>query len=306
MKKNQIKQYIEAGVNVNVYQLPCMKEHLVEFDDKQKEVTGMPLTKHWAAVGGTGSGKSQTLVNFIQRTCIDGKPSFDKVYLCCKTPEEPLYAFLKQQLKSNMIVLDDILSPELPRCKDFPLADKKKPKHTLLVFDDCAGDDCKSNVKAKLDDYFKFGRKRLITCCFISQSYFDIGRFVRKQLSFVLLNGINSKRDFDAICREYAFDTDVFTKAVMSNMYDYVKHKNPIGFMRITCARCPNDKKVSCDWTEYLNPNDFREGIKRGETKTTNAATTDADENKEEDDSESDEDAGENGVHYTLADLLKK
>jgi hypothetical protein len=146
---------------------------------------------------------------------------------------------------------------DFPSANEFPDLDKDNDNKYLIIFDDCVNDtDTKSEKKMK--EYFTYGRAKGLTCCFLSQSYFQTNIFIRKQVSWVLLCGINSNRDLKSILKEYAIG-DVSDKQ-LKEMYEYAKTQeepNDVTFLKICTYHCPMDKKFSRNWIQYLNPNEF-------------------------------------------------
>ena len=77
-------------------------------------------------IGGTGTGKTNSLLNYISRS----SGEFSEVIVCSfSTTDEPLYNLLEE----NGVTLYNNID-EVPDLEEYDDEDKKKPK--LIVFDD--------------------------------------------------------------------------------------------------------------------------------------------------------------------------
>lgn len=261
---------------INFYHLDGVKKYLYSPDDLQKQYTGIPLFEHILFCGATKSGKTLSLINYIELGQKE-KLMFDKVYCVFKT-EEPLYSFLSDTLGDKMVRYKSI--KELPQVNDFEdtaviyernkaeyekdkknkkkKAEFKKPPLYLLILDDCIND--RGIADKKIQDYYAFGRKKGFTICYLSQSYFHTNDFVRKNTSWVILNGINSETDLRNICLNYSLPNVNYK--TLGRMYEYCKIKknnDDVNFMKICCYYCDKNKKISKNFLDYLNPDEFKE-----------------------------------------------
>lgn len=238
---------------VNFYTLPKFKKFSPEIKDNQVKHTYMPLFEHILICGKTKSGKTQTLANLIERSSRNGG-TYRKIFMVVKKMEE-MTRFLKAELGDKLEIFFDV--GDFPSVKEFPDLSEKNNDKWLVIFDDCVNDTDKRTEK-KIREFYTFGRAKGICCVYLSQSYFDTDRFIRKQMSWILLCGINSNRDLSSICREYSIgDVDV---EQMKAMYDYAKQQtepNEINFLKICTYHCPIEKKFSKNWGEYLSPSNF-------------------------------------------------
>ena len=147
--------------------------------------------------------------------------TFDKIFISYQT-DEILYSFLKEKLKDKLVLIKGL--NDFPDFNDFEDSmNLKKPPKYLVVFDDCLNEKNKINIK-KIEDFFKVGRKKAITVCFLTQRYYDTNRFVRSQCSYVLLSSI-SKKDVISILKESGLDLN---KQEFMNIYNIAtKKENP-------------------------------------------------------------------------------
>jgi hypothetical protein len=72
----------------------------------------------------------------------------------------------------------------------------------LLIVDDFVADDPKS--LKPLEHIWLRGRKNGISSIFISQSYFDTPKMLRKNSEYVLMKEMGNPQDIKRIAREYA------------------------------------------------------------------------------------------------------
>jgi hypothetical protein len=266
--------YYRNGKKGNFYTLPSVKKYMTKHDDTQKEFTGIGITHHCLAVGKTNSGKSNTLMNYIYRTSLPRKGTFTKILLCVKKLEA-FNKLLLSELKDLCLVFTDL--DHFPSVSEFEDLDDKNDNHYLVVFDDVINDKSRKDVK-KINEYFTYGRSKGVHCFFLSQSFFDTERFVRKQVSFVILCGIAGKGDLQRILRDYQFgDVNIPT---LENMYNYCKQQenaDEINFMKICTFECPLGQRFSKNWLEYLDPAQFYVAEKKDRKKIKKQADSDAD-----------------------------
>lgn len=165
------------------------------------------LNKHILICGTTGSGKSNTLLNIIER--LNG--SFLNIVLCTKLSDEPLYVLLKSKIPSMKIYEGYTKNeknknvPNVPSLESVNEKDDKGYEPTLVIFDDMVGDkdqDC-------ISQFFIRGRKRNVTCIYLTQSYFKTPKTIRLQCQHILLKRGMQKRDLLCILRETSFNIDM-------------------------------------------------------------------------------------------------
>ena len=237
--------------NINIYKTKKLQKYLNNEIDNQKEFTGIGISKHILLCGSTGSGKTNALLNYLILTSKPKLGTFSHIFLCYKT-QEPLYDFLKDELKNNLTEYKNL--DEFPSVNEFP---EQTIDKYLIIFDDCVNDKDKKSEK-KINEYFTYGRKKGITCLFLSQSYYDTLEFIRKNVSYIILCSIQSNNDLYRILSEYSI-SDV-NKKEMLKMYEYaVLKRNPddMPFMKISRNETKN-KKFSRNWTDYINIDDYK------------------------------------------------
>ena len=201
--------------------------------------------------------KQIVFYDYIAQTSKPKKGTFFKIFVCYKT-DEILYDDLKENLGDSIQFFKSI--KDMPDVQDFP--DEKDVDYKykfLVIFDDCVTDKDSYSYK-KVEEYFSFGRKKRITLAFLSQSFFDTDTFIRKQITYLILLSIKGKTDLTNILRQYA--SIGVSAEQLELMFNHATTSTSVEdempFFKVTTAKCPEDKKFSKDWLDYLNPNDFQ------------------------------------------------
>jgi ABC-type sugar transport system ATPase subunit len=173
----------------NFYNLKSVKEYQTKaFNPNFGNKHFIEIPSRILIVGPSGSGKSNTLLNLIKR--FNG--TFNHIYLGLKNSNEPLYQMLIKKLGDSITVYEN---GEIPR-----LSDIQPNGEQLFIFDDLVGDKGANQI---IEDYFKLGRKKNITSIYLSQSYFKTPKFIRDNLSYLIIKKITSKKELKLILNDY-------------------------------------------------------------------------------------------------------
>jgi hypothetical protein len=179
-----------------------MTDKIINFYDKLGLIKNSNLPKTWkkhhiynnsmiSCLGGTGSEKSNALVNYIQRS----SGEFYKIIICSfSTTDEPLYKMLE---KKNVELINDI--EEVPLLSDFDDKNKDKPK--LIVFDDFINLP-KSQMKP-INDFLISGRKFGFTCWLMAQDYASVPKVIVRNINYFILFKINDNISLNNIIRNH-------------------------------------------------------------------------------------------------------
>ena len=148
-------------------------------------------------IGGSGSGKTNTLLNLINE-----QHDIDKIYLYARDLNEPKYKILIKKRKDAGIkhlndpnafiecsnTMDDVY-------EDIDDYNPSRKRKNLIVFDDMIAD-IMSNKKfqAIIKELFIRCRKLNISLVFITQSYFSVPKDVRLNSTHYLIMKISGKR----------------------------------------------------------------------------------------------------------------
>jgi len=233
----------------NFYKSSRIQKKLPKIKDEQFEYTQMKINQHFLICGGTGTGKTNALYSYLLETSRPKNGTFKHIFVVYKT-EEPLYEDLKEQLGKGISFYKSIT--DLPSVDEFPDAIIDNFKHQyLIVFDDCVNDKDK-NSYIKVKNYFTYGRKKGITICYLTQSFFDADGFIRKQMSYLLLLSIKGKTDLNNILREFgSLQCDskelyrIFKTATE-------KRGDELPFLKINCCACDDNVKFSRDYLDFI------------------------------------------------------
>ena len=232
---------------INFYETEKIKKRLPKFKDNQVELTGMKLRSRILLCGSSGSGKTNALYNYLYLTS-KGKGCFKRIFLPYKT-EEPLYDELIEQSKGTITTFRD--ASQIPNVEMFP---DNSNENYLFIFDDMVNERDKAFNK-KLQNYFAFGRKKGLTLIFLTQSYYQTNKFLRDQCSYIILLSIKSEMDLARIIHEY--EIPKISKEQLIKMFDYATQE-PLNFMKITTDKCKITEKISRNFIEYLDPEQFK------------------------------------------------
>ena len=162
-------------------------------------------------IGGSGSGKTNALLNLI-----NNQPDIDKIYLYAKDPYEEKYQYLIN--KREKVGLDHFNDPKAfieysndmqdvyKNIEDYNL--RKNPK-ILMVFDDLIADMINNKkLDSIVTELFIRGRNLSISIAFITQSYFKVPKDVRLNSTHFFLMKIPYKKELQQIALNYSSDID--------------------------------------------------------------------------------------------------
>ena len=165
-------------------------------------------------IGGSGSGKTNTLLNLIKEQ--DSRDVIDKIYLYAKDLSEPKYEYLiKKREDAGIKHLNDpnafiecsnTMDDVYENINNYNPSRKRK---VLIVFDDMIAD-IMSNKKfqAIIKELFIRCRKLNISLVFITQSCFSVPKDVRLNSTHYLIMKINNKRELQNIAINHSADID--------------------------------------------------------------------------------------------------
>ena len=153
-------------------------------------------------MGGSGSGKTNTLLNLI-----NNQSDIDKIYLYAKDPYEDQYQFLIK--KREIIGIKHFNDPKAfieysndmhdvyNNINDY---NPNKENKILIVFDDMIADMINNKkLNSIVAELFIRGRKLNISLVFITQSYFKVPKDVRLNTTHFFIMKIPNKRELQQI-----------------------------------------------------------------------------------------------------------
>jgi hypothetical protein len=225
---------------INFYDLKKVKKHMLKSYNPHFKETQISLPSRIAIVGGTGSGKTSILLNYLALA----QDTFIHIFVVCKM-KEPLYQYLEDELKEDVTFLYDI--KDLPHPND--LIELGNEGNILMVFDDCVQD--KEKDQAKIAQYFLRGRKigYGVTMFYLSQSYFSIPSFIRKQLNYIILRKVNGKTDLGNVLRENSGICDNINQ--LKRIYKIATREFP-NFLMINLFSGDPNKTFSINFDQFI------------------------------------------------------
>ena len=161
-------------------------------------------------IGGSGSGKTNTLLNLINE-----QHDIDKIYLYARDLSEPKYEYLIKKLEdagikhinnlNTFIECSNTMDDVYENIHDY---NPNRRRKILIVFDDMIPD-ILTNKKFQtiVRELFMRCRKLNISLVFISQSYFSVSKDVRLNSTHLIMK-INNRRELQNIAINHFGDID--------------------------------------------------------------------------------------------------
>ena len=164
-------------------------------------------------IGGSGSGKTNLLLNLIEN-----QPDIDKIYLDVKDPYESKYQYLTNKGEGAGInhfndpkAFIDYSNDMHGVYKNINEYNPYKENKILIVFDDMIADMINNKkLNSIVTELFIRGRKLNISLVFITQSYFKVPKDVRLNSSHFFIAKIPNKRELQQIAINHS--SDISTK----------------------------------------------------------------------------------------------
>ena len=191
-------------------------------------------------IGGSGTGKSNAIINFIERS----SGSFSKIIICSfSTTDEPLYNYLQSKIPDVELInnIDDV-----PAVQEFD--DKNKNKQKLIVFDDFVN--LTKKEMQKLFDYAISSRKFGFTCIFISQSYTSVPKIISRNCNYIMIFKINDKVSIKRIIDNHGL-VNTYKPEQIERMYHY-STSMPLGFLTIDLKTQDESKRLRSGFTSFF------------------------------------------------------
>ena len=162
-------------------------------------------------MGGSGSGKTNTLINLINE-----QKDIDKIYLYMRDLSETKYEYLIKKRKdigikhlnnpNAFIECSNTMGDVYQNIDDYNLNRKRK---ILIFFDDMIADIMKNKkFQVIIKELFIRCRKLNISLVFITQSYFSVPKDVRLISTYYLIMKINNRKEQQNIAINHSADID--------------------------------------------------------------------------------------------------
>ena len=181
-------------------------------------------------IGGSGSGKTNALLNLI-----NNQPDIDKIYLYAKDPYEVKYQYLiNKREKVGQNHFDDRkafieYSNDMQDVyKNIEDNKPRKKRKILIIFDDMIADMINNKkLDSVVTELFIRGRNLNISIVFIIQSYFKVPKDVKLNSTLLFIMKIPHKRELQQIALNHSSDIDF--KDIMKIYKKYTKE--PYSFL---------------------------------------------------------------------------
>ena len=187
---------------------------MTNFDDYTNENNGVALkTQHnlkWPyipdhpyrilIIGGSGSGKTNALLNLI-----NNQPDIDKIYLYAKDPYEAKYQYLIN--KREGVGINHFNDPKafIEYSNDMRNVYKNIDEYNINSFDDMIADMINNKkLNSIVTELFIRGRKLNISLVFITQSYIKVPKGLNSTHFFIIK--IPNKRELEQIALNHSSD----------------------------------------------------------------------------------------------------
>ena len=224
---------------INFYE-KMPKKFLDTPDNPNFHLHKLKLPFRMCVVAPSGTGKSNFIVNLIHLFSQGKIGSFASIYIICRNSNEPLYNYLTSKCPS--VVIKEGL-------ENTPPLDKfDKTESHLVIFDDLV-------LSKNLDivsNYYIRCRKKNVSVCFLSQSYYKIPPIIRANCSYMVILKLGGIREINMILSTYGLGV---TKNQLIKMYDYATNEKFCPLL-IDMEENP-DKRFRKGFLEILDPKDF-------------------------------------------------
>ena len=196
----------------NFYKEKDVQKYLSSVDNPKLKLHGLDkLPFRLVCCAPSGSGKTNMILNLVEKFS-KGKGTFNSITIITRNKSEPLYEFLEDQSNKKPKIEEGL--ENLPALDTFD-----KDLQHLVIFDDMV---LEKNQKAMSEMYIR-GRKRGISVCYLSQSFYKIPKTIRSNCNYFVLLKLSGKRDLNLILSEFELGV---TKDELMEMYnDATKEK---------------------------------------------------------------------------------
>ena len=198
---------------------------------------GIMHTSMILALGGTGTGKTNALLNYINRS----SGEFHKIIVfSASTTDEPLYNLLEE---NGVTLYNDI--DELPELSEF---EDDKDEKKLIVFDDFINID-KKKLK-KINRYLISGRKFGFSVFLMAQNYSSIEKQIVRQIQYFIIFKINDNISLNNIIRNHNI-ADVDSSIIKSGCN--LCTNTPPNFFMIDLKTIDLKKRFRMNFLQFLD-----------------------------------------------------
>lgn len=221
----------------NFYKKSGMSKYLIKQDNPNLHLHNISvLPFRMVVVAPSGSGKTNFILNMLQKFSA-GKGTFNTITIITKNKQEPLYEWLEDKTKKTVKILEGI--ENIPKLDSF----NKQDQH-IVIFDDLVLE----KDQKKMNEFYIRGRKKGISVCYLSQSFFKIPKVIRTNCNYFVILKLSGKRDLNLILSEFELGV---SKQELMDMYEYAT-KEKFNVLLID-VEAPKDKKFRKNFLEYID-----------------------------------------------------
>lgn len=231
---------------VNFYEIIPSK-YLDNAVNPNYDLHNIKLPFRMCVVAPSGSGKTNFVLNLL-KIFSQGKGTFVDISIITANKDEPLYNYLSGE--HELIQIKEGMS-STPKLDDMD----KKYNH-LVIWDDLV----LSKDLKPVENYYMRARKKNCSVIFLSQSYYDIPPFIRKNANYLVLFDLGgSKRERTAIMNEWSSDLD---RDELTAIYNDAVSKE-LRPLIIQGGKVKRNEKYRKGWLEYYDLDQFLKNIPR-------------------------------------------
>lgn len=190
---------------IDWYSQKSLKKYLTKNHNPHFDKHHIKLPFRLIIAGNSGSGKTSTLLNLLHNI----PDTFERIHICTKNKDEPLYNFLEDKLKDAPFKITEGIG-SLP-----DLDELDKTQNNLIVLDDLVNESARA--QKPIADYFIRCRKKNCSIIYISQSYYQVPKLIRDNINYLILKQVSSLRNLTCIMRECALGID---KQQLKSIYE--------------------------------------------------------------------------------------
>jgi len=217
--------YIIQMAPLNFYQIIEKKDKSLlkkSFNPYYGKTHHIKIPFRMLITGTSGSMKSNTLCNLIYTMSC-----FHSITIVCKNADEPLYQYLKKCIPDDQLTI-------IEGTDDIPELDNFDTDYNhLVVFDDMVT----SKNQKPFEEFFIRARKRGVSVCYLTQSYYRVPKIIRCNVSHVILKKV-FKKDLHLILSEYNIGME---RDALERMYRETTDGEPTNFFMMDLEASPEE-----------------------------------------------------------------
>lgn len=221
----------------NFYSRKDIKKYLTTSDNPNVALHGLDKSNFRMIVcSPSGSGKTNFIMNLLHKFSA-GKGTFNTITVITRDKSEPLYEYLEDKTKKQVKILEGI--DNIP-----PLSSFNKDDQHLVIFDDLVLD----KNQTKISEFYIRGRKKGISMCYLSQSFYKIPKVIRTNCNYFVILKLSGKRDLNLILSEFELGV---SKDDLIRMYEYAT-KDKFNMLLID-VEAPKEFRFRKNFLDYLD-----------------------------------------------------